>query len=1153
MDFRGTYTPLHAFREAYAKARAIGVGLSDSSSSDSEIEDLMPSPRTGLRRALTIESATEQRLESMDASLETQSMATGSSPRGTLSPRPPLSTGRQSSNKRVTAFSPKAFVPVRQTVAARFSSPVGQYRSPSQLKQARHSESALPVAGAADQGAEVNPERAHVALQGKTAEQGRHHGDVLQASSAVVHHGDAHNHQAEKGRDALLQASDAPHPSSTEGFSEAAPMPFRPAAVPFGQAAVPFKRVEPSPTAAAQRFRPAAVPFQTAEANTASSESADMIAQMDVAQSPALLGKPADSRTAGQLSDKVSPAFGRQLAFPRARRPILSAVKASVLSLQPVTTKVAVAGKTAELADGLVQQAGAVLPDELHAGPQEELVQKPAVAGSIMKAQIPKLNLVQVMPVAVSVTPPARSKQPAAAARTLSPSLTPPPPVPSFSPMLTPSPPALTAPSVVTADSPVGSLTATASRVKASVTPAKQASPSGRARSSSSSRKAHEPQSPEPVQQAAGKEASLAAAKVTEEAAEPTAVLQGRIPLLYKGLSQQQYAALQHQRATKGPRKALAFNYPSRFPWLPEKEQQAFEAAAAAASASTNQEAATPAAAHALPAPSERGGPLSPDKKGTGAQGQPSPLLTRPSKAQLAGSPSVQSPRAPWEIKASTAATTSPLAKRYAATPGIGSGSAARKDLDGQVSLTAALSKKAQQRRARKLAMHTPKGQGKSSWSRWLTAVLLMALCGGTAFMLAPPTTLPPPAASWQLALSGMAEQASSKLPPLVPRVQPHPSDQQHPSDASSWEQHITQGPLQVWHQAMSAVMSSLPTSLVPKRALEEGSEQVGSHWGQHAMAAPGDLWRQFMTSSQKLPEQLLTSAEPHRLSHHLSSMPKAAGALLRRTGLWLLEGLQSAGELAGLASEPAGQELDMPSLPVHGGSHEAVEASTVTEQRPSVEPTEVAYEAKPAWDHVIHDDTDTADLALEASLLEQDSQVDGTAGIHALSEGPELGATQDAVSEHAQPESDPADGSAEGQEADSAPGGSGVGVDGSAPEGSGLGADGSAPAGSGVGPDGGSPVRSGARTGGRARKSRLNRELAALGENTVVDTPHRARRFTVDSYDGRRGTISKFHRLNTLTQNVDTLDLRDGTILTPNDYEMAKAAENRELQSLRS
>jgi len=57
---------------------------------------------------------------------------------------------------------------------------------------------------------------------------------------------------------------------------------------------------------------------------------------------------------------------------------------------------VAVAGTSIELADGLVQQAGAVLPDGLHAGPQEELAQKPAVAGSIVKAQIPKLNLVQV-------------------------------------------------------------------------------------------------------------------------------------------------------------------------------------------------------------------------------------------------------------------------------------------------------------------------------------------------------------------------------------------------------------------------------------------------------------------------------------------------------------------------------------------------------------------------------------------------------------------------------------------------------------------------------------------------------------------------------------------------------------------------------------
>ncbi len=188
----------------------------------------------------------------------------------------------------------------------------------------------------------------------------------------------------------------------------------------------------------------------------------------------------------------------------------------------------------------------------------------------------------------------------------------------------------------------------------------------------------------------------------------------------------------------------------------------------------------------------------------------------------------------------------------------------------------------------------------------------------------------------------------------------------------------------------------------------------------------------------------------------------------------------------------------------VHGGGHEAVEMSAVTEQQPSVEPTEVAYKAKPAWgnepsaeakaaealaesspaeaepavaetepavpeakpavaeaeptvaeaepavaqaepavaqakstdsmpewaslseeaitverkqhdkfqpasaehviadrsetespasdtaaaDHVIHDDTETTDLPPEATLLEQDLQVDGIAGIHALSEG---------------------------------------------------------------------------------------------------------------------------------------------------------------------
>ena len=70
---------------------------------------------------------------------------------------------------------------------------------------------------------------------------------------------------------------------------------------------------------------------------------------------------------------------------------------------------------------------------------------------------------------------------------------------------------------------------------------------------------------------------------------------------------------------------------------------------------------------------------------------------------------------------------------------------------------------------------------------------------------------------------AGVAEQAASKLSPLVRlSAHPDPSDQQHPSDTPSWEQHITQGPLQVWHQATSAVMSSLPRSFFPSKASQQ-------------------------------------------------------------------------------------------------------------------------------------------------------------------------------------------------------------------------------------------------------------------------------------------------------------------------------------------
>lgn len=56
----------------------------------------------------------------MDSSQEVQSMTVEGSPRGTLSPRPPSSTGRRVSVARVTAFSPKTFVPVRQAASGRY-------------------------------------------------------------------------------------------------------------------------------------------------------------------------------------------------------------------------------------------------------------------------------------------------------------------------------------------------------------------------------------------------------------------------------------------------------------------------------------------------------------------------------------------------------------------------------------------------------------------------------------------------------------------------------------------------------------------------------------------------------------------------------------------------------------------------------------------------------------------------------------------------------------------------------------------------------------------------------------------------------------------------------------------------------------------------
>lgn len=90
----------------------------------------------------------------------------------------------------------------------------------------------------------------------------------------------------------------------------------------------------------------------------------------------------------------------------------------------------------------------------------------------------------------------------------------------------------------------------------------------------------------------------------------------------------------------------------------------------------------------------------------------------------------------------------------------------------------------------------------------------------------------------------GLAEQAAGKLPPLVSlSAHPHPSDQQHPSGTPSWEQHITQGPLQVWHQATSVVMSCLPRFYFPSKASQRGAPAEAAAGGLHA-------WHRFQSMS---------------------------------------------------------------------------------------------------------------------------------------------------------------------------------------------------------------------------------------------------------------------------------------------------------------
>ena len=56
------------------------------------------------------------------------------------------------------------------------------------------------------------------------------------------------------------------------------------------------------------------------------------------------------------------------------------------------------------------------------------------------------------------------------------------------------------------------------------------------------------------------------------------------------------------------------------------------------------------------------------------------------------------------------------------------------------------------------------------------------------------------------------------------------------------------------------------------------------------------------------------------------------------------------------------------------------------------------------------------------------------------------------------------------------------------------------------------------------------------------MDTPRtrgRARMSYADTYDGRKKDIPKYHRMETMTQSVDQLNLRDRSVLTPSPAEV--------------
>ena len=102
---------------------------------------------------------------------------------------------------------------------------------------------------------------------------------------------------------------------------------------------------------------------------------------------------------------------------------------------------------------------------------------------------------------------------------------------------------------------------------------------------------------------------------------------------------------------------------------------------------------------------------------------------------------------------------------------------------------------------------------------------------------------------------AGAAKEAASKLTPLVPATL-HPADCRL-TDMLSWEQQITKGPVQVWHQATSALLSLLPHSFLTHQKLHHKAASPKQAEAPEAAANSGKWLSTSLKSGWQNPWQM--------------------------------------------------------------------------------------------------------------------------------------------------------------------------------------------------------------------------------------------------------------------------------------------------------